>query len=162
MIAPQQQISYILHEHKEHGLEDHIENIIDSNEYYDLVILPDSSSNDYEYHETLGEHNMKCLILDHHEIDPNQAISSNAIIINNQLSPDYPNKELTGAGVTWQFCRQYDYIHNTCFTDDLIDLAALGVCGDMGSILDLENRYIMIEGFKHMRILYCMSWSVIV
>jgi len=28
-------------------------------------------------------------------------------------------------------------------------LAALGVCGDMGSVLDLENRYIMLNGFKN-------------
>lgn len=82
-IAPSQRISYILHEHKEHGLQDHTRNIIDGNEYYDLIILPDSSSNDYEYHEVLKEHGMKCLVLDHHEIDDDQPISDNAIIINN-------------------------------------------------------------------------------
>ena len=100
-ITPNQKISYILHEHKQHGLEDHIENIINSNIYYDLVILPDSSSNDYEYHEMLNQHGMNCLILDHHEIDNDQKISNNVVIINNQISKNYPNKDLTGAGVTW-------------------------------------------------------------
>ena len=33
--------------------------------------------------------------------------------------------------------------------DSLIDLAALGICGDMGSVLSMENRYIMSEGFSN-------------
>ena len=150
-IAPSQQISYILHEHKQHGLEDHIENLINTNTHYDLIILPDSSSNDYEYHEKFKECSTRCLVLDHHEIESGQLISDNACIINNQLSPNYSNKDLTGAGVAWQFCNRYDYIHNTCYADDLIDLAALGVCGDMGSVLSLENRYIMLTGFRHIK-----------
>ena len=93
----------------------------------------------------------KCLILDHHDIE-NTPISSNAIIINNQLSGHYRNKELTGAGVTWQFCRAYSLtIGQENLADDFIDLAALGICGDMGSVLELENRYIMTEGFSHIK-----------
>ena len=148
-INPNQDITYMLHEHKEHGLEDHIKHILESGINYDLVILPDSSSNDYEYHELLKEQGTRCLILDHHEIDDDQPISDNACIINNQLSPRYPNKDLTGAGVAWQFCRGYDYLTQNNFANNLIDLAALGVCGDMGSVLDLENRYIMLNGFKN-------------
>ena len=30
-------------------------------------------------------------------------------------------------------------------------MAALGVCGDMGSVLDLENRYIMLKGFSNVK-----------
>ena len=152
-IAPNQEIEYILHEHKEHGLEDHIDSIINSDIHYDLIILPDSSSNDYEYHERLKEINTKCLILDHHDIEQNTSLSDNAIIINNQLSPNYLNKELTGAGVTWQFCRFHESLNTSSksVADDLIDLAALGVCGDMGSVLELENRYIMLEGFRNIK-----------
>ena len=43
------------------------------------------------------------LVLDHHITDTE--LSENAVIINNQLSPNYKNKELTGAGVVYQFCR---------------------------------------------------------
>lgn len=149
-LYPDQKIIYLLHEHKQHGLEDHIKFLLDYNEPCDLVILPDSSSNDYEYHELLKEKNIPCLVLDHHEIDSDCPISNNACIINNQLSTNYSNKALTGAGIVWQFCRYYEYstFSITSISDSLIDLAALGICGDMGSILDLENRYIMIEGFK--------------
>ena len=149
IIAPNQKISYKLHEHKEHGLEDHVEELINSNEHYDLVILPDSSSNDYEYHEALGAVGTKCLILDHHEAEP--PYSKSAIIINNQLSKNYPNKDMTGAGVAWQFCRYFDQVMKYHHSDSLIDLAALGICGDMGSVLDLENRYIMLTGFKNVK-----------
>lgn len=146
-IKPDQDISYILHQNKQHGLQDHAQTILDSGVKYDLIILPDSSSNDYEYHEMLK---MRCLVLDHHEIDEDQAISEYACIINNQTSPTYSNKDLTGAGVAWQFCRYHEQTTYKTMerSSKLIDLAALGICGDMGSVLNLENRYIMKNGFS--------------
>lgn len=146
-IAPELDISHVLHTGKQHGLEDHIQNILDSDIHYDLVILPDSSSNDKEYHDELGTIGTRVLVLDHHITD--KELSDNAVIINNQLSPEYHNKELTGAGVTFQFCRYMDERYNLHCADSLIDLAALGICGDMGSVLEMENRYIMTEGFAH-------------
>lgn len=152
LIEPHQDIDFILHEHKQHGLQDHYQKLLDKDFAYNLIILPDSSSNDYEYHEMLGAHGSKFLILDHHEIDEGQKISKYACIINNQLSSRYPNKELTGAGVTWQFCRYYGtLINGDKYYADLIDLAALGICGDMGSVLNLENRFIMKNGFDNIQ-----------
>ena len=152
-IAPNQKIDYVLHEHKQHGLQDHIQNLLDLDIAYDLIILPDSSSNDYEYHEALARRGTRCLVLDHHEIDEEQKISSNACIINNQTSSRYPNKDLTGAGVAWQFCRYHESknISSIKCADSLVDLAALGICGDMGSVLSLENRYIMKKGFENIQ-----------
>ena len=150
-IAPGQYIDFVLHEHKEHGLQDHYEKLMSGDIVYDLIILPDSSSNDFSYHEGIGARGTKFLILDHHEIDEGQPISQYACIINNQLSPNYSNKDLTGAGVTWQFCRCHaeQNLAYRLFVKTLIDLAALGVCGDMGSVLNLENRYIMKNGFEN-------------
>lgn len=145
-IAPEQEIDYLLHEGKQHGLEDHINKIIEGDVHYDLIILPDSSSNDYKYHENLREINTPVLVLDHHITDIE--LSDNAIIVNNQLSPNYHNKELTGAGVVYQFCRRYDEIHNYNFANYYMDLAAWGIIGDMGSMLEMENRYIVKEGLK--------------
>ena len=112
-----------------------------------MIIQPDSGSNDFIYHEQLKEKNIYCLILDHHIAD--EEISSNAIIINNQLSHNYKNKELTGAGITWQFCRFCDTYFNVNFSEDLIDLAAWGIIGDMGSLLEIENRYIIKNGLEN-------------
>lgn len=148
-LAPQLEIDYILHEGKQHGLEDHIEKLVNDDNKYGLIILPDSSSNDFVYHERLAEIGIPVLVLDHHITD--EAISTNAVVINNQLSPKYKNKELTGAGVVYQFCRYLDeYFKNpNTNAEKYLDLAAWGIIGDMGSMLEMENRYIVSEGLKN-------------
>lgn len=146
-IAPEIRISYLLHEGKQHGLQDHIDTILDKGDSYDLIILPDSSSNDYKYHEQLKDIRIPALVLDHHLTDVE--ISDNAIVINNQLSKDYPNKELTGAGVTYQFCRYIDNLLKVDYADYFMDLAAWGIIGDMGSVLEMENRYIIEKGLSN-------------
>lgn len=140
------EIEYRLHEGKQHGLEDHIDYIIENSDKYDLIILPDSSSNDYKYHEQI---HIPCLVLDHHITD--EPISNNAVIINNQLSQNYRNKDLTGAGVAWQFCNYVDSVMNTNYAKDLIDLAAWGIIGDMGSMLSYENRFIVKHGLENIQ-----------
>ena len=141
------EIDYLLHEGKAHGLQDHINNLMDEGKNYGLIILPDSSSNDYVYHEQLKEINCAILVLDHHLTDTE--LSDNAVVVNNQLSPRYKNKELTGAGVVYQFCRYLDKTWNLSYADKYMDLAAWGIIGDMGSMLELENRYIVKEGLKN-------------
>lgn len=142
-------ISYVLHQGKGHGLSDTIEEImrIDEAHKIDYVIIPDAGSNDIEQQKQLVENNIKCLILDHHLIDKVwEEAPDTVVIVNNQDSPDYSNKELCGAGVTWQFCRHVDHQLDTTYSHDLIDLAALGIISDMMSMLSLENRYIVSEG----------------
>ena len=148
-LAPELEIDYVLHEGKQHGLQDHIDRLMEEGKHYGLIICPDSSSNDYEYHERLKEIGASVLVLDHHITD--EKISDNAIIINNQLSPKYKNKELTGAGVVFQFCRYLDWYFKSDNTNAMkyMDLAAWGIIGDMGSMLEMENRYIVREGLKH-------------
>lgn len=105
----------------------------------------------------LKDKNINTIILDHHEADK---ISENAIVINNQLS-DYPNKELSGAGVTWQFCRYLDKLLKTEAAADLIDLVALGLTADMMSLRSLETKHLIHKGFKEENIknpfIYYMS-----
>ena len=146
-LAPELEIDYVLHEGKQHGLEDHIKGLLEEGRKYGLVICPDSSSNDYKFHEQLEEIGATVLVLDHHITD--EKISDNAVIINNQLSPNYLNKELTGAGVVYQFCRYLDMRLSKSYADKYMDLAAWGIIGDMGSMLEMENRYIVREGLKH-------------
>ena len=124
-LNPNCNIDYWLHEGKQHGLQDHIDKLMEQDYKYDLIILPDSSSNDANYHDMLDEVNTPCLILDHHLTDVK--LSYNAVVINNQLSPNYINKELTGAGVVYQFCRYIDSLTGQKWADDYIDLAAWGV-----------------------------------
>jgi len=143
----------ILHSGKGHGLSDTYEKIssqIEDGENVKFVVLPDAGSNDFEYIEKLGNnYGINCLILDHHIVEPDTHFSDYAVIVNNQLSPNYVNKELCGAGVTWQFCRWCDILYHTNYADEFIDLAALGLISDMMSMLSLENRYIVHTGLNN-------------
>lgn len=121
------------------------------------VVLPDAGSNDYEYVEKIRNSFIddgsapEFLILDHHIVEPDTKFSDHAIIVNNQLSPKYKNKDLCGAGVTWQFCRYYDSIRGTDYANEYMDLAALGLISDMMSMLSLENRYIVHTGLTNIK-----------
>lgn len=136
-------ISWFIHDGKQHGLKDCIETALK----YDLVICPDSASNDYEEHQRLSKENIDCLILDHHEVE--HGISPYAIVVNNQCS-DYPNKFLSGVGVTWQFCRLFErvYMPGQHYTDKLLDLVALGNTADMMSLLSIETKHLINKGFE--------------
>lgn len=105
-LYPEARLDYIIHEGKQHGLADVVDEIIEKSGQIDLIICPDSSSNDEEQHLILEECGVPVLVLDHHIQDT--PTHSSAIIINNQTSSNYSNKQLTGAGVVYQFCRYLD------------------------------------------------------
>lgn len=146
-LQPETEIKYFLHEGKQHGLEDLIVEIRNDDTDYDLIIMPDASSNDYEYHKELGERGIPVLVLDHHIVE--EEIHENAVVINNQSSSNYRNKELTGAGVAWQFCRYVDQMTGHDYAMYFTDLAALGIIGDMGGLNEIENQAIIAYGLKH-------------
>ena len=150
-IKPEVKITYFLHEGKQHGLEDTWQVILNSKDKYDLLVVPDAGSNDYEYTEKLKTINLPILILDHHIVEEDTKIGENCILINNQTSPNYRNKNLSGAGVMYQFCRAIDEIAGYNFANDFIDLAALGICADMMSGLEIENQYIWKTGFSNIK-----------
>ena len=135
-LKPNITIDYYIHEGKAHGLEEHWEELIDRE--YDLLVLPDSGSNDSVYADKLP---YPILVLDHHLVDE-EITAKNMVVINNQLSPLYTNKNLSGAGVVFQFCRALDFYFQNNWANDYIDLAALGVLGDMMSGLELENQFL--------------------
>lgn len=133
-------LKWFIHLGKQHGLND----CIDIVKEYKLVICPDSSSNDYECHRQLRDIGINVLVLDHHEADH---ISEHACIINNQMS-DYPNKEFSGVGVTWQFCRYLDMVSHNSYADNYLDLVALGNVADMMSLRSMETKHLIFKGFK--------------
>lgn len=135
----ERKLKWFLHSGKQHGLSDCIQEAL----CYDLIICPDSSSNDYDYHQRLSAAGIPVIVLDHHEAPEK---SQYATIINNQLS-DYPNKDLSGAGVAWQFCRYLDDMLEDNYANELLDLNALGNCGDMMSMLSIETKHLINKGF---------------
>lgn len=154
-IFPQAKLNFTMHEHKQHGLEDKIEAILEQD--YNLIIAPDSSSFDIEYHQQLFERGIDCLVLDHHnapidenghEILPNK---QHAIVVNNQLSPRYTNKTLCGAGIVYKFCEVLDDLLCVNYAQDFLDLAALGEIADVMDRTNVETNYIMTEGLKNIK-----------
>ena len=138
----EKEIEYFVHSAKQHGLEDTYQVFQDKE--YSIVFLPDSSSNDGVFAKEI---NAPICVIDHHEIDNEP--SDNMIVINNQSSAKYKNKYLSGAGMVWQFCRAMDYYFGHEWAYDYTDLAAVGICGDAMSGLEIENQYIWSYGFSH-------------
>lgn len=147
-INPNINITYFFHDGKQHGLEDCWEKFIDAG--VNLVIEPDAGINDRNYHEKLNEVGIKVVVLDHHEYEGN-GFASNTIYVDNQTSPNYPNKSLAGCGVTWQTCREMDRLLGIKNADKYIDLVALGCSADVMSPLTFENRAIFNIGFSHIQ-----------
>lgn len=135
----------LIHEGKVHGLADiDLDNIIETTS---LLIIPDAASNDYEQLKYLHDNGVDIVIADHHHCEK---YSEDAIVVNNQLD-DYPNKNFCGAGVTWQLCRQMDEICNFDYANDLVDLCALGLCGDMISYREKEVRALVNIGYANVK-----------
>ena len=78
----QANLSYFVHDSKQHGLSDTLP-WLSNQDNLGLVVCPDASSNDYEYHKQLQDNGIKVLVLDHHDADH---VSEYAVVINNQLS----------------------------------------------------------------------------
>lgn len=137
-------LTWFLHGGKQHGLSDFP---FDTANQYKLFLIPDASSNDYDYHTLLKEQDIDIVVLDHHEAE---RISENAIIINNQLS-DYPNKHMSGVGIVWQFCKFMDDTMGVSYADQYLDLVALGMDADMMSLKSLETKHLIEKGFKQVQ-----------
>ena len=136
-------IFYFFHEGKAHGLSDCIDYI--NNNDFKLVIVPDAGSNDIEYHKIIVSEGIDLIVLDHHIVE--EEIKTNAIVINNQNS-EYPNKELSGVGIVWQFCRFLDKILNIDNANYYLDLVALGNTADMMSLTSIETKHLINKGFE--------------
>lgn len=153
-IFPEANLDFTVHEHKQHGLNDKIKWIEESCKY-DLVVCPDAASFDVEEHEILNLCNIDVICLDHHDQlydeNGNPVISTapNTIVVNNQLSPEYTNKSLCGAGVVYKFCQVLDNILGIKQAQNYIDLAALGEIADVMDRTNIETNYIMMEGLKN-------------
>ena len=138
----QNNLDWFIHSGKQHGLSD--VNVEWAAANYSVILCPDASSNDYEYHLAFIDKGVDIIVLDHHEAD---IVSPNAIVINNQLC-DYPNKHLSGVGITWQFCRYLDSLLGVSYADNYLDLVALGNTADMMSLQSIETKHLIFKGFR--------------
>jgi len=139
-------IDFRVHSGKEHGLDFALIESLTSDDYQ-LILVPDASSNEYEIHALLKSKKIDCLIIDHHEAP---AQSENAIVINPQLD-DYPNKNLSAVGVVYKFCKLLDSKLGVDLADNFLDLVALGMVADMMDIRELETKHLISKGIINIR-----------
>lgn len=143
VVFPKLQIKWRLHEGKEHGV------ILDTiPEGVDLVIVPDAGSNQFEEHKQLKEKGIDVIVLDHHDCHEE---SKDAIVVNSQISPEYPNKQFSGVGITYKFCKALDERLGVKLADNYLDLVAIGNIADTQDMRSLETRYYVDKGLKNIK-----------
>lgn len=140
---------FVLHKGKDHGLSKVMDDVLSDGER--LVVVPDAGSSDYKQHDMLVAAGRKVLVMDHHEA-PYRNEMPGVVVVNNQLC-DYPDKALTGAGVTWQVCRALEYCDpdpvREGIADSLLDLVAFGAISDMADFREREIRAIVRCGLAN-------------
>ena len=144
-IGKGQDIDYVLHPGKEHGIE-----LRDIPEDVDLIIVPDAGSSQKQEHLKLLSKGTKVIVLDHHEVDNDfdyGEYTDDIAIVNSQL--DYPNPALSGAGVALKFVQAYCQTYGIQIPKKVYALAACGIVADVMDISSLENKQIITEGIKY-------------
>lgn len=155
-LDPDYPIEYVMHSQpKMHGLSnDEYLQIPDDTK---LFIMADGGTNDAFEFNTLIDKGVGCIILDHHDSNYQDesedemlqsAENNNAIIVNNQLSENYPNKALSGAGIVYRFLQALDEELWEDYADDFLDLCAVGNIADLMDIRNFETRYFINQGIN--------------
>lgn len=113
-----------------------------------LIIIPDASGKVEDFKKIKEEYNIPILILDHHIIESPELFNYATII--NCTEGNYPNPHLSGVGVVHKFFLAYCERYNIDISEanNYLDLVSLGLVADGMSMLDLENRYYVLEGIK--------------
>ena len=148
-------VSYALHPGKEHGI---VPEVIP--EDVTLIFIPDAGSNDYDQQQLLCSQGKKLIILDHHEV--NDYKTTGAILVNNQSSINFINKNLSGVGIVYMFIKAMDekYFSNDLIYRDYMDLTAIGIIADAMNMTSLGNNYIAYYGLSNIKNKFIQNLAV--
>lgn len=141
-------IKFLFHRGKEHGLSD----TTVMKELRDLVkpallIVPDASGTDEQY-KALNDLGIDIVVLDHHDTKE-RGDGQRTIVVNNQHSPEYVNKALSGVGVVYQFCCLMDNKYGYMYAERWLDLVALGLVADVMDLRSPETRFLVQVGLAN-------------
>lgn len=142
-------LHWFIHEDKEHGLADKVENLLESG--VKLIIIPDAGGGDEEHVQKLSEKNIDCLFIDHH--DASAVSYGPGVVINNQHG-NYPNRTLSGVGVVYKFCQYFsDLLRNSAVYQDVeyyLDLVSVGCVADLMPLNNYETLYYIRKGIANL------------
>lgn len=146
---PNLDIQYRLHNGKEHGI------ILDTiPEGTTLVIIPDAGSNQVEEINALAAKEIGVIVLDHHEVNEANGplVGPDVVIVNNQISPQFKNKYMSGAGIAYMFCKAMDRLfEGPGYAEDYRDLAAIGIIADAMNMTSLGNNFLAYYGLRNIK-----------
>lgn len=137
-------VKYILHNKvKSHTLDD-----IEVPDDAKLLIVPDAGTNDVNECKKIKEKGIDILVLDHHE---KEFDNPHATIVNNQMSENYSNKNLCGAGIVYKFLQALDEETWNEYSDDFLDLVALANISDVMDMRSFETRFLVDKGLRNIK-----------
>jgi single-stranded-DNA-specific exonuclease len=110
-----------------------------------VIITCDCGSNEHQAHTRAKKHGMDVIVLDHHSYTKRPKVY--AFI--NPEGPDYPFKDLCGAGVAFKFAQALDK-QVRVLPERFMGLVAVATIADSVPLID-ENRILVKEGFKRLR-----------
>lgn len=145
---PNIKIHHYFHDKKQHGITENAMKWIKKNNQISLLFVPDAGSNNFKEHEELYNNNIAVIVLDHHTTEKE---SEYAIVVNNQISPEYPNKQLSGTGVTYKFLQALDSFYGFNGANEYLDLVGISIISDIMSLVEPENRYLVYNGLKNIK-----------
>lgn len=149
-------VYYILHNHnKAHGLAKMNDGDFIVPDDVKLLIIPDAGTNDTKQMDELISSGVDCLCCDHHQSE--SEAECKAVIVNNQISDKYTDKNFCGTGIIYEFLRALDDWYICSFADEFLDLVCFANIADVMSMKDCQTRYYVEAGFKNIQNKFLLS-----
>ena len=135
-------VKCVINDGKKHGAEDFDLSLLDD---VGVMIIVDSLNNDPSVYKRILDTGVRLCVFDHHIVSQ-ELLDANLDFVLVTSAKDYPNDQLSGAGVCLKFVLYMDEMNLTDYASDLWVYAAIGLISDMSDISIPENRYISYRG----------------
>ena len=141
------EVECVINDGKKHGAEDFDLSLLDG---ICVMIIVDSLNNNPEVYKRILDTGVKLVVFDHH-LPEQRLFDANLDFVLVSSAKDYPNDQLSGAGVCLKYVLYADYMNLTDYAEDLWAYAAIGLIADMSSMACAENRYIAYRGLAQFK-----------
>lgn len=141
------EVECVINPGKKHGAENFDLSLLDG---VGVMIIVDSLNNDPDVYKRILDTGVRLVVFDHH-LPEQRLFDANLDFVLVSSAKDYPNDQLSGAGVCLKYTLYADYMNLTDYSDDLWAYAAIGLIADMSSMAVPENRYIAYRGLAQFR-----------
>ena len=135
-------VKCVINDGKKHGAEDFDLSLLDN---VGVMIIVDSLNNDPSVYKRILDTGVRLCVFDHHIVSQ-ELLDANLDFVLVTSAKDYPNEQLSGAGVCLKFVLYMDEMNLTDYASDLWVYAAIGLISDMSDMSIPENRYISYRG----------------